>query len=57
MATAGERKTGPARTTGPVKPWVTHTRSAPVADTASGLVEFIAEFDNLDGAVRPGLTG
>lgn len=30
---------------------------SPVADTASGLVEFIAEFDNLDGAVRPGLTG
>ena len=30
---------------------------SPVADTASGLVEFIAEFDNPDGAVRPGLTG
>lgn len=30
---------------------------SPVVDTASGLVEFIAEFDNPDGVVRPGLTG
>lgn len=30
---------------------------SPVADPASGLVEFIAEFDNADGSVRPGVTG
>ncbi len=30
---------------------------SPVADPASGLVEFIAEFDNPDGSVRPGVTG
>jgi len=30
---------------------------SPVADPASGLVEFIAEFDNSDGSVRPGITG
>lgn len=39
------------------------TRSArvvfvsPVTDAASGLVEVIAEFDNADGSVRPGITG
>jgi len=39
------------------------TRSArvvfvsPVTDAASGLVEVIAEFDNVDGSVRPGITG
>ncbi len=30
---------------------------SPVADPASGLVEVIAEFDNPDGAVRPGIAG
>ena len=30
---------------------------SPVADPSSGLVEVIAEFDNLDGAVRPGVAG
>ena len=30
---------------------------SPVADPASGLVEFIAEFDNADGSIRPGITG
>ncbi|ABK44701.1 secretion protein HlyD family protein [Magnetococcus marinus MC-1] len=30
---------------------------SPVTDSASGLVEFVAEFDNRDGAVRPGLSG
>lgn len=30
---------------------------APVADPASGLVEVIAEFDNQDGSVRPGVAG
>ena len=30
---------------------------APTADPSSGLVEVIAEFDNPDGAVRPGITG
>ena len=30
---------------------------SPIADPASGLVEVIAEFDNPDGAVRPGVTG
>jgi RND family efflux transporter MFP subunit len=30
---------------------------SPVADPASGLVEMIAEFDNSDGAVRPGMVG
>ena len=30
---------------------------SPVTDAASGLVEFIAEFDNPDGSVRPGITG
>lgn len=30
---------------------------SPVADPASGLVEVIAEFDNADGAVRPGVAG
>ncbi len=29
---------------------------APVADPASGLVEVIAEFDNADGSVRPGVS-
>jgi hypothetical protein len=28
-----------------------------VTDPASGLVEMIAEFDNPDGAVRPGVIG
>jgi RND family efflux transporter MFP subunit len=30
---------------------------SPVLDAASGLVEVIAEFDNQDGAVRPGVAG
>lgn len=30
---------------------------SPVTDPSSGLVEVIAEFDNPDGAVRPGITG
>ena len=30
---------------------------SPVADPSSGLVEVIAEFDNFDGAVRPGVAG
>jgi len=30
---------------------------SPVADPASGLLEVIAEFDNLDGVVRPGVAG
>lgn len=30
---------------------------SPVTDPASGLVEVIAEFDNADGSVRPGITG
>lgn len=30
---------------------------SPVADPSSGLVELIAEFDNPDGAVRPGMLG
>lgn len=30
---------------------------SPVTDPASGLVEVIAEFDNKDGSVRPGITG
>lgn len=30
---------------------------SPVTDPSSGLIEVIAEFDNLDGAVRPGITG
>lgn len=30
---------------------------SPVTDPSSGLVEAIAEFDNPDGAVRPGITG
>jgi RND family efflux transporter MFP subunit len=30
---------------------------SPVADPSSGLVEMIAEFDNPDGAVRPGMVG
>lgn len=30
---------------------------SPVTDAASGLVEVIAEFDNADGSVRPGITG
>lgn len=30
---------------------------SPVADPASGLVEFVAEFDNGDGSIRPGITG
>lgn len=30
---------------------------SPVADPASGLLEVIAEFDNLDSAVRPGVAG
>lgn len=30
---------------------------SPVADPSSGLVELIAEFDNPDGAVRPGMVG
>lgn len=30
---------------------------SPVADPSSGLVEVIAEFDNVDGAVRPGVAG
>ena len=30
---------------------------SPVADPASGLLEVIAEFDNLDGSVRPGVAG
>ena len=30
---------------------------SPVTDPSSGLVEVIAEFDNLDGMVRPGITG
>jgi RND family efflux transporter MFP subunit len=30
---------------------------APVADPSSGLVEVIAEFDNPDGSVRPGVSG
>ncbi len=39
------------------------TRSArlvfisPIADPASGLVEFIAEFENPDGSIRPGIMG
>ena len=30
---------------------------SPVADPASGLVDVIAEFDNLDGSIRPGIAG
>ena len=30
---------------------------SPVTDSASGLVELIAEFDNRDGSVRPGISG
>jgi RND family efflux transporter MFP subunit len=30
---------------------------SPVTDPSSGLVEVIAEFDNPDGSVRPGITG
>jgi multidrug efflux pump subunit AcrA (membrane-fusion protein) len=30
---------------------------SPVTDPASGLIEVIAEFDNADGSVRPGVTG
>jgi multidrug efflux pump subunit AcrA (membrane-fusion protein) len=30
---------------------------SPVADPASGLLEVIAEFDNLDGSIRPGVAG
>ena len=30
---------------------------SPVADPSSGLLEVIAEFDNLDGSVRPGISG
>jgi len=30
---------------------------SPVADPASGLVEIMAEFDNRDGSVRPGISG
>jgi biotin carboxyl carrier protein len=30
---------------------------SPVADPSSGLVELIAEFDNPDGSVRPGMSG
>ena len=30
---------------------------SPVADPSSGLVELIAEFDNPDGSVRPGMAG
>jgi membrane fusion protein, multidrug efflux system len=30
---------------------------SPVTDPSSGLVEVIAEFDNADGVVRPGITG
>ncbi len=30
---------------------------SPVADPSSGLVELIAEFDNADGSVRPGMPG
>ncbi len=30
---------------------------SPVTDPSSGLVEAIAEFDNVDGSVRPGITG
>jgi len=30
---------------------------SPVADTASGLIEVKAEFDNQDGSVRPGVSG
>jgi RND family efflux transporter MFP subunit len=30
---------------------------SPVVDPSSGLVELIAEFDNLDGSVRPGMSG
>jgi len=29
----------------------------PVGDTASGLIEVKAEFDNEDGLVRPGVSG
>jgi len=30
---------------------------SPVADPSSGLLEVIAEFENLDGSVRPGISG
>jgi multidrug efflux pump subunit AcrA (membrane-fusion protein) len=30
---------------------------SPVADPLSGLVELVAEFDNADGSVRPGVAG
>ena len=30
---------------------------APTADASSGLIEVIAEFDNADGSVRPGISG
>ncbi len=30
---------------------------SPVTDAASGLIEVIAEFDNADGSIRPGITG
>ena len=30
---------------------------SPVTDSSSGLVELIAEFDNRDGSVRPGISG
>jgi len=30
---------------------------SPVTDAASGLVEVMAEFDNADGSVKPGISG
>jgi len=30
---------------------------SPVTDPSSGLIEVIAEFDNADGSVRPGISG
>ncbi len=30
---------------------------SPIADPASGLVEIMAEFDNRDGSIRPGISG
>jgi hypothetical protein len=30
---------------------------SPVADPSSGLLEVIAEFENFDGSVRPGISG
>jgi multidrug efflux pump subunit AcrA (membrane-fusion protein) len=30
---------------------------SPITDPSSGLIEVIAEFDNTDGSIRPGISG